>query len=197
MKPMGRIFSNISKFTVLCRELRCFCHSQLPAVNLDGTTACNTEQALIRDGQRNLRAPYTRQLQRCRDLWLQVYWLLRAVYGSYRLIRFDTLHIKARLKRRKFIISVTQFFFQNFVITVVLFVPVECSSMRTENLLLAAQQIQHSRHVMLCNDTMPFLQILYFNFIRLTTRWTVRDRIPVGTRFSARPDGPWGPPSLL
>jgi len=29
------------------------------------------------------------------------------------------------------------------------------------------------------------------------TGWTVRDRIPVGTRFSARPDRPWGPPSLL
>ena len=27
--------------------------------------------------------------------------------------------------------------------------------------------------------------------------WTVRDRIPVGTRFSARPDRLWGPPSLL
>ena len=24
-----------------------------------------------------------------------------------------------------------------------------------------------------------------------------RDRIPVGTRFSARPDRPWGPPILL
>ena len=24
----------------------------------------------------------------------------------------------------------------------------------------------------------------------------VRDRIPVGTRFSARPDRPWAPPSL-
>ena len=32
---------------------------------------------------------------------------------------------------------------------------------------------------------------------RLTTGWTVRDRIPVGTRFSARPDRPWSPPSLL
>ena len=32
---------------------------------------------------------------------------------------------------------------------------------------------------------------------RLTTGWTVRDRIPVGTRFSARPDRPWGPSSLL
>ena len=31
----------------------------------------------------------------------------------------------------------------------------------------------------------------------LTTGWTVRDRISVGTRFSARPDRPWGPPSLL
>jgi len=27
--------------------------------------------------------------------------------------------------------------------------------------------------------------------------WTVRDRIQVGTRFSAPPDQPWGPPSLL
>jgi len=32
---------------------------------------------------------------------------------------------------------------------------------------------------------------------RLTTGWTARDRIPMGTRFSARPDRPWGPPSLL
>jgi hypothetical protein len=32
---------------------------------------------------------------------------------------------------------------------------------------------------------------------RLTTGWTVRDRIPVGTRFSARTDRPWGPLSLL
>ena len=32
---------------------------------------------------------------------------------------------------------------------------------------------------------------------RLTTGWTARDRIPVGTRFSARPDRPWGPNSLL
>jgi len=27
--------------------------------------------------------------------------------------------------------------------------------------------------------------------------WTVLDQIPVGTRFSARPDRLWGPPSLL
>jgi len=33
--------------------------------------------------------------------------------------------------------------------------------------------------------------------LRLTTGWTVRGWIPVGTRFSARPDRPWGPPSLL
>jgi len=26
---------------------------------------------------------------------------------------------------------------------------------------------------------------------------TLRDRIPVGTRYSARPDRPWGPPSIL
>jgi len=28
---------------------------------------------------------------------------------------------------------------------------------------------------------------------RLTTGWTLRDRIPVGTRFSSHPDRPWGP----
>ena len=33
--------------------------------------------------------------------------------------------------------------------------------------------------------------------MRLTTGWTVRDQIPVRMRFSARPDQPWGPPSLL
>ena len=32
---------------------------------------------------------------------------------------------------------------------------------------------------------------------RLTMGWMVRDRILVGTRFSARPDRPWGTPSLL
>ena len=32
---------------------------------------------------------------------------------------------------------------------------------------------------------------------RLTTGWTVRDRIPMGTRFSARSERSWGPPSLL
>jgi len=30
-----------------------------------------------------------------------------------------------------------------------------------------------------------------------TMGWMVWDRIPVGTRFSSRPDRPWGPPSLL
>ena len=32
---------------------------------------------------------------------------------------------------------------------------------------------------------------------RLTTGWKVRDRIPMGTRFSAHSDRPWGAPSLL
>ena len=32
---------------------------------------------------------------------------------------------------------------------------------------------------------------------QLTTGWTVRDQILAGTRFSARPDRPWGPLSLL
>ena len=31
----------------------------------------------------------------------------------------------------------------------------------------------------------------------MTTGWKVRDRIPVGTRFSARSDRPWGLHSLL
>ena len=31
----------------------------------------------------------------------------------------------------------------------------------------------------------------------LTMGWTAWDRILVGTRFSTRPDRPWGPPSLL
>ena len=32
---------------------------------------------------------------------------------------------------------------------------------------------------------------------RLTTAWTVRRSNPGGARFSARPDRPWGSPSLL
>jgi hypothetical protein len=32
---------------------------------------------------------------------------------------------------------------------------------------------------------------------RLTTGWTVRRSNPGGAKFSARPDRPWGPPSLL
>jgi hypothetical protein len=32
---------------------------------------------------------------------------------------------------------------------------------------------------------------------RLTTGWMVQNRIPVGTRFSAHPDRPWDPLSLL
>ena len=30
-----------------------------------------------------------------------------------------------------------------------------------------------------------------------TTGWTLRGSNPGGARFSARPDRPWGPPSLL
>jgi len=39
--------------------------------------------------------------------------------------------------------------------------------------------------------------MLFQSVWRVTTGWTVRDLIPVGTRFSARPDRPWDPPSLL
>ena len=34
-------------------------------------------------------------------------------------------------------------------------------------------------------------------WLSLTTGWTVRVLIPSGVRFSAHPDQPWGPPSLL
>jgi len=33
--------------------------------------------------------------------------------------------------------------------------------------------------------------------LRLTTSWTVRDRIPMGKSISARLDRPWGRPSLV
>ena len=46
--------------------------------------------------------------------------------------------------------------------------------------------------------------LLYYNVGRvdqsvkgMTTGWTIWDRIPVGTRFSVRPDRPWSQPSLL
>ena len=34
-------------------------------------------------------------------------------------------------------------------------------------------------------------------YIQITTGWTVRASHPGGARFSAGPDRPWGPPSLL
>jgi len=37
----------------------------------------------------------------------------------------------------------------------------------------------------------------YIHFIIYYICWTVWDRIPVGMKFSARPDRAWGPPSLL
>jgi len=51
-------------------------------------------------------------------------------------------------------------------------------------------------------NILPYVLIQYVGWVaqsvwRLTTVWTVRDRIPMGTRFSARPDRPWGPPNLL
>ena len=39
----------------------------------------------------------------------------------------------------------------------------------------------------------PVGQLVY----EWATGWTVRDRIPVWTRFSARPERTWGPPSFL
>ena len=40
-------------------------------------------------------------------------------------------------------------------------------------------------------------KLRYIRCISLTAGWKVRDRIQVGTNFSARPDRPWGPPRLL
>ena len=43
--------------------------------------------------------------------------------------------------------------------------------------------------------TLPYMGRVAQSVERPTTCWTVRDRIPVRTRFSARPDRPWGPPA--
>jgi len=47
--------------------------------------------------------------------------------------------------------------------------------------------------ILMC--TIPNVGWVAQSVYRLT--WTFRDRIPVGTRFPARPDRLWGPPSLL
>ena len=46
--------------------------------------------------------------------------------------------------------------------------------------------------IWLCMDIEIWLCIYY-----ISTGWTVRDRIPVGMRFSTHPDRPCGPPNLL
>jgi len=51
--------------------------------------------------------------------------------------------------------------------------------------------------LLLCFDGIKPIYSNLLLLVRLTTGWTVRDRIPVGTRFSARLHRPWGPPSLL
>jgi hypothetical protein len=50
---------------------------------------------------------------------------------------------------------------------------------------------------MLISCELSSLVLLLYIYMRLTTGWTVRDRIPVGTRFPAFPNRPWGPPNLL
>jgi len=42
-----------------------------------------------------------------------------------------------------------------------------------------------------------FDTIFSYSYSMVKNTWTVRNRIPVETRFFARPDRPWGPPSLL
>ena len=53
-------------------------------------------------------------------------------------------------------------------------------------------QFRHNSH----QENYIYIYI-YIYIQRLTTGQTIRDRIPVRTRFPARPDRPWGPPSLL
>jgi len=45
--------------------------------------------------------------------------------------------------------------------------------------------------------TCPFNLLILLFSNRLTRGWRIRDRILVGTRFSAHQDRVWGPPSLL
>jgi hypothetical protein len=52
-------------------------------------------------------------------------------------------------------------------------------------------------HVYFCDYTWWYSGLVAQSVQRLTTVWTIRDRIPVGTRFSASPDRSCGPPSLL
>ena len=61
--------------------------------------------------------------------------------------------------------------------------------------------LEYSGPLQACNGTSTYLYIrvgrVAQSVKRLTTGWTVWDRMPLRTRFSARPDRPWGPPSLL
>ena len=52
-------------------------------------------------------------------------------------------------------------------------------------------------HICMCEYIYIYMGRVAQSVYRLTTGCTVRVWIPVGTRFSARPDRPWGPPSLL
>ena len=51
---------------------------------------------------------------------------------------------------------------------------------------------------MLCQIILYYIILYYLSqYSDWATGWTVGDRFPVETRFSFRPDRPWGPPSLL
>ena len=50
-------------------------------------------------------------------------------------------------------------------------------------------------YCLLLFDTLHFVGRVAESVKRLTTGWTVRDRILVKTRVSARPDRPWVPPA--
>jgi len=64
--------------------------------------------------------------------------------------------------------------------------------LKTENILK-----KHHLLLVIIMDIQYELNICMLLKWNVATGWTVRDRIPVGTRFSARPHRSWCPPSLL
>jgi len=79
-----------------------------------------------------------------------------------------------------------------FEISLLLFTAIYCYLRSTVvNTVLRGIPSEPVRHYEIC------LYVYVYIYIYMIGGWTARDRIPVGTRFSARLDRPWGPPSLL
>ena len=76
----------------------------------------------------------------------------------------------------------------------------------SQNTLSSAMFCPKASRIQSCNKLILFLKMSEYSECvgrvsqlvwRLTTGWIVRNRFLVGTRFSARPDRPWGPPSTM